>query len=806
MKHFILNLSELKGEVYTPKSQLSFAPFVAYLKERAAEEKTVKKNFYEFVLDEFSQYPELLKPISAEEIVKQKELLEFVYAILVPAIADEKTTLWALAQPMAPVIFYGTEAFYSLIADGETHMVKPAIIKNREAEVQKSNHAFLYSFILSKLYNLNFTCKDAMIHSFKDEKSGVMKYYRMNVDARFIKVIPSGPLPDLNLDAQQLTTQEAIDFEKLENILPLSMFTFEGIAVLTLTDVTELYSIELIKDTILNHNTADTSYNFSKVIEALKALVGNNHVEFGLLPMFKVNSKLVFNDEICMNSTLVSTAKEHGMAEQAYMTIAERYFENPQLLFFKNITPEVEASQIVLKLLKQTGIKSYALLPVFYSNKISGVLEVYSKYDGLLDDSLFSKLDAAIPLLAQLLRNSIDSFNTSIDSIVREKFTSLQPAVQWKFNEAAWHYFRDTLRENNPTMESITFKEVYPLYGAIDIRNSTAERAHALMGDLQIRFNLLIDTLAELKDTLSLPIIDEKIFLARKWEQSLVDYSVAPNEIGLNFFLDNEMHDFLNHFKKYSAEAAAIVNKYLAAIDDTDGDANRNRRELELSMDLINKNVNKYLEKAKSGLQESYPSYFEKYRSDGVEYDIYIGQSIAPEKPFNLLYFHNLRLWQLQSMTEITRLTNSLLPQIKRPLQTTQLIFIHPDKIDISFRTDERRFDVEGAYNIRYQVIKKRIDKVRINNTQERLTQPGKIAMVYFNEPDAEEYVKYIQFMQSQGQLLDDLEYLDLENLQGVSGLKALRVGVNLEYSKDEKANPPHTPEKKVIGGAYNRH
>jgi len=29
---------------------------------------------------------------------------------------------------------------------------------------------------------------------------------------------------------------------------------------------------------------------------------------------------------------------------------------------------------------------------------------------------------------------------------------------------------------------------------------------------------------------------------------------------------------------------------------------------------------------------------------------------------------------------------------------------------------------------------------------------------------------------------LNDLEFLDLEELQGVAGLKALRVGINMEY------------------------
>ena len=111
-------------------------------------------------------------------------------------------------------------------------------------------------------------------------------------------------------------------------------------------------------------------------------------------------------------------------------------------------------------------------------------------------------------------------------------------------------------------------------------------------------------------------------------------------------------------------------------------------------------------------------------------------------------------------------------------MQTTQLIFVYEKLIDISFRTDEQRFDVEGSYNIRYQMVKKRIDKAHVKDTQERLTQPGKITIIYFNSWEATEYKGYIEKLKQQNLLKDDLEYLEVEELQGVQGLKALRVGV----------------------------
>ena len=220
------------------------------------------------------------------------------------------------------------------------------------------------------------------------------------------------------------------------------------------------------------------------------------------------------------------------------------------------------------------------------------------------------------------------------------------------------------------------------------------------------------------------------------------------------------------------------ITEYFKAVDETEGAAFTNRRDLETSMQIINTAINKYFENLQEELQTPYPCYFEKFRTDGVEYDIYIGQSIAPHKVFNQMYLKNLRLWQLKSMIEISKLTRSLLSEMPRQLETTQLIFIHGSTIDISFRNDERRFDVEGAYNIRYEVIKKRIDKVTIKDTAERLTQPGKISLVYFDRNEANEYLTYIQYMQEQNLLNNDLEYLDLEELQGVTGLKAIRVGL----------------------------
>ena len=76
--------------------------------------------------------------------------------------------------------------------------------------------------------------------------------------------------------------------------------------------------------------------------------------------------------------------------------------------------------------------------------------------------------------------------------------------------------------------------------------------------------------------------------------------------------------------------------------------------------------------------------------------------------------------------------------------------------------------------------MKKRIDKVHIRDSEERLTQPGKVAIVYSQHKELAEYQEYIEFLQAEHLLGENIEHLELEDTQGISGLKAIRVDVNL--------------------------
>ena len=120
-------------------------------------------------------------------------------------------------------------------------------------------------------------------------------------------------------------------------------------------------------------------------------------------------------------------------------------------------------------------------------------------------------------------------------------------------------------------------------------------------------------------------------------------------------------------------------------------------------------------------------------------------------------------------------------------VNVSSMILVFNSSLSLRFRMDEKRFDVDGTYNARYEVVKKRVDKANIKGTEERITQPGKITIVYSQRADEKEYLKYIKFLQHKQLLDSDVEIFELEDLQGVTGLMAIRVSVL--YNKESDSN-----------------
>ena len=176
--------------------------------------------------------------------------------------------------------------------------------------------------------------------------------------------------------------------------------------------------------------------------------------------------------------------------------------------------------------------------------------------------------------------------------------------------------------------------------------------------------------------------------------------------------------------------------------------------------------------------------YFEKYKTDGLEHNMYVGQSIVKHLTYHDTVLYNLRLWQLQVTCEMEAMYYQQQKDFPLPLEVASLILAYDIPITIQYRIDEKHFDVDGAYNVRYEMIKKRIDKAHIKGTNERLTQPHKLCVVFSSTAIEREYLAYFEFLKSKNYIGEHIEILELEELQGASGIKALRAELNPNLQK----------------------
>jgi len=784
MKTEILHISEKINRDNAFKSVITFKKFIEFLEFNISHGPAIKIPYFKWIVKKFKKYPELTGSVAIEKTDSYGEILELISTCLLPLAADEKI-LWALGNPASPEIFYSTDGFSELMNCLKNPISDNPAFETADDETEKIMRELQYGMVLEKIYKSPFLKKIEWIRRFEDPDTGLDKYFQIHIDTRFVEVLPIVKQPWLDCTSLSPASVWGEEFKKIEHSIPLNQFEARGFSIVTLTDVTAEHALKKVAKLVIHSNQTDKKSHFAQITRALQTVVGSKNFEFGIVPFLTINDRPALMYENFPYSIIVQSCWKYEISKKEFTRLRAEIIGNPRTVVWSANDQESDLPKLIGDAFRHSGITGYVMTPVYHGEQMTGIFEVGTRLDNpMLSESQMLRLKQVLPIVTQMIQDIIAKFNRSIENIIKEKFTSIQPAVQWKFNETAWHYLRDHMAEENvDSPEEIIFRNLTPLYGSVDIRNSTILRNQALERDFTIQLSLLINVVSNL-DYGANPQLERILATARNWLEIILEPLTTQQEIRINEFFALDVQQELENLLHKDPDTREIMLPYFQSIDEENGIAFENRRQLEAAMKQINSAVNNFYENASEELQQIFPCYFEKFRTDGVEYDIYTGQSIAPKSPYQKKHLQAMKRWQLNSMIKVVHLVNELRPDMAFPLLTTQLLFIHPQTIDITFRKDERRFDVEGAYNIRYHIIKKRIDKAYVFNTSERLTQPGKIALAYFDERDADEFRGFIRELQEENRLENDLEELELEPLQGVDGLKALRVTVRMAEMK----------------------
>ncbi|WP_419212767.1 GAF domain-containing protein [Maribacter sp. X9] len=622
---------------------------------------------------------------------------------------------------------------------------------------------------------------------------GVMRHYRMLYNADFVEIIPT--------DKSKEITQEDVD-ELLENPyalelwrekIPPESFIFKGFVIANMFDVTMEQAISDIKSKLISKDNFRPGIYMQELQEAFKSFFRLPNIKVGFTSynvrkdQFEEIAGMSFesfllngNEAFDCKEVLCQSSYTKLIKDNTYFTITDvdRNFE-------------VSGGTDPYRTLREQDVKSAIFAPIAFEGKLLGVLEIVSDKKGVLNGVNAQKLDDIMPFIVSAVVRTKNEENNRIDAVIQNECTSVHASVYWRFEEEAKRFIADQLEGRQPVFKEIVFKDVYPLFGQIDIKDSSKARNLAIQRDLMIQLSEINTVLTAALEAKQLPAYEELIFRVNNHLESIKETLYTNSEQAIFDFVKTEITPVFEHLKKLDSSLKKRILRYESKIDMGTDSYYDHRKNYDESVTLINKRLSAVLDKRQEEAQTMFPHYYERYKTDGVEHNLYIGASISENMEFNDLYLNNLRLWQLQVMCEMENVHYALKPELAIPLDATSLILVHNTSLSIRFRMDEKQFDVDGTYNARYEVIKKRIDKSYIKGTEQRLTQKGMISIVYSQKKDELEYLRYIKFLRSKGCFTDKVEIVELEGLQGVSGLKAIRA--EILYKKEQQSEKSYT-------------
>ena len=769
-----------------------------YRQQLEKETSEISSEYLEKMLEYISTFPTLEEGIeNFDDLKKLKDPIRILMKDLFPEILSN-IQIKAISIPFHNLIFNSTQQFRNILKGaGKDFSLS---MRNLNADL---DYIYACILILNKHYGYDIDFSRPLYYDIPDE-NGILRHYRIDLNSDFMELEPGDNAKEITDDDVDELIQNIEDIELWKKKFPPQSWIFKGFTIITLTDVTVDDAISDLKTTLLQRNTSGKE-EIEKFEEIFKSIYKISNLRVGFTMYNEQESsfeRMMGNRSPSFLLTSEKGADCRGaLSEEAFQKLMNdhQYFSIPNVEDFIKRSSE----NLLAKSLQKEGVKSAIIAPIAKNNVLLGILELVSFKKNELNSINATKLEDILPYIVTAVERSKSEFENRVKAVIQSECTSIHPSVLWVFEKEARKFIRDLDEDGLASFKDITFEDVYPLYGEIDIVASSEARNEAIQRDLLDQLKLIEKIVCEAEEVEKLDIYEQVKFRIKEFEEELSESLSTSSEQKVFNLLQREIDPVMEHIQKQTPNLQEKVEDYQKNINSETGIIYHHRKNYDEAVQQINRTMARYIDRKQVDAQKIYPHYFERYKTDGVEHNIYMGASLVDNrnKLFDQVYLYNLRLWQLTTMCEMENRFYQIQENMPLKLEAASLILVYNTTLSIRYRMDEKQFDVDGTYNARYEIIKKRIDKAFIKGTEERVTKKGKIAIVYSNRSDEREYLRYIKYLQSKQYLGEKVEMLELEDVQGVIGLKAIRTEVlyHLENEQHEEQIFTYEDLEKVL-------
>lgn len=751
--------------------QLCFGQVIRELEKAANVPSNPLATQQRALLKEVSRFPELRQGITdVAQVTGNAELISQLLAPYFPEVLT-KNEIKAIGLPYSGFIFNHSERFKAIL-----DAAGPDFDFNIRDFSEHQFYVMSCCLILQEHYHVRIDFTKPFFYDIP-AANGITRHYRILYNADFLDIIATkNSLPISAEDIAQLI-DNFDDLELWKSKFPPDSWLIQGFGIMSLIDVTVETAASLLKEKLLGIRSPGFRQSINSIFRSIYRIPD---IEVGFTVFNPEESR--FSPDTFGQQLPSFILRDHKHEDVRTMLCSDSYhtlIDEKVFFIISNTAEYLDANprNLLARNFSAQQISSFILAPVVKNDFLYGILEVVSPHPKALNSINARKLEVVLPFLTDTIERLASELQNQVQAVIQEKFTTIHNSVYWKFNAEARKLIHHRQLGEDYELHEITFPEVHPLYGQIDIKGSSEARNNSVQQDLTRQLNAAMTLLETIdRQPLFTDLFQEE---RRQLSGYLADLSLpirASTEQYVSSFLENTIHPKLREIG--DPEPARLIQEYLNASDKMTGQFHHARRKYERTISMINEAMARIIDDGQAEAQGIFPHYFERFKTDGIEHNLYVGASISPGRHFHLGKLHALRLWQFRTLCEMEIAHHEMKPALPYPLEVTTLILVYHAAIDIQFRMDEKRFDVYGSYNARYEIVKKRIDKAFVKGINERIVQSGKLVIVYSNPAVEKEYEGYIRLLQAENRITGEMERLEVEDLQGISGLKALRVSL----------------------------
>ncbi|RMZ60339.1 GAF domain-containing protein [Chryseobacterium nematophagum] len=752
---------------------ISFKKYLDVLEHiRYNDRLEYRANYAQSLIDRIKNFQELKDGFQDVSLLeKNEDLIKLLLADLFPT-GLTHNEIKAASIPLSNITFNYTERFKNILKDaGQDFEIELRNIDDNEFYV------FCCCLILQSYFKKDIKASLPFYYDIPN-KQGIMKHYKITVNSDFTEIFPTEKAKIPSEDILEMLLENLDDFTLWKKYFPSQSWILQGFTIISLVDCTSEVALSDLKSSMIQIDPANLHPD-ENLNEIFKSYFDVSELNFGLMLFNSRDKKLeklpIYNNvfthyilDFWINTT------DDEIQKIAFNNL--NYNSKPIVISNVDHLDQDVKKLSSFNILKDNNINSFMLIPITKDNELLAIMEFTSPIANSFNGLKLKKMEFFIDMILFSLNRFNFERNNQIEAIIQREYTTIHGSVVWKFRNEAEKYFNAFLAKKIYTLKQISFKNLTPLFGFSDIRSSSEKRFILMREDLNQQLDSLHDIFSSINSD------SEKYILALDiFENELNNEIKADTEQRLQRFLREEVHPYLQGKLevKTTKEVKIKIKDYFSLIFPQNDLFYANRKNLDDSITLVNRKLADVLDENQIKAQQIFPHYYERFKSDGIEHNLFIGSSISPELHYTSKDVHRLRYWQLKAICKMEIEFRNFKKDLPiSSLDIASLIFVYNEKVDIRFRMDEKRFDVDGAYNSYYEIIKKRLDKAHIKDSTERITCPGKITIVYFGMENQKEYLEYINKLQKKNILQHDIEFLKVEDLQGITGLLALRVSL----------------------------